>query len=98
MLEQPNWLISPTNLLLSPFPDQQYELLFCIHDNKDASLACVEKLIKKYPHVDATIFTGGKKVGVNPKINNMYPGYANAKYDYILISDSGIRSKYRPFI
>lgn len=72
--------------------------MFCIHDNKDASLACVEKLIKKYPHVDATIFTGGKKVGVNPKINNMYPGYANAKYDYILISDSGIRSKYRPFI
>lgn len=54
----------------------------------------METLIKKYPNVDATIFTGGKKVGVNPKINNMYPGYANAKYEYILISDSGIRSKY----
>jgi len=70
-----------------------YELLFCISDDKDASLACVEKLIKKYPHIDAAIYTGGKKVGVNPKINNMYPGYANAKYDFILISDSGIRMK-----
>lgn len=67
--------------------------MFCIHDENDASLACVEKLRKKYPNVDAQVFTGGKKVGVNPKINNMYPGYAKAKYDYILISDSGIRSK-----
>jgi len=70
-----------------------YEILFCIHDEKDSSLTCVQKLMRKYPDVDASIFIGGKKVGVNPKINNMYPGYANAKYDYILISDSGIRMK-----
>ncbi|MGH0176955.1 UNVERIFIED_CONTAM: hypothetical protein FKN15_073957 [Acipenser sinensis] len=38
-------------------------------------------------------FTGGKKVGINPKINNLMPGYEVAKYDLVWICDSGIRVK-----
>ena len=41
-------------------------------------------------------FYGGEKVGVNPKVNNMYPGYTAAKYELILVSDCRIRSKFQP--
>ncbi|XP_037045557.1 ceramide glucosyltransferase isoform X2 [Bradysia coprophila] len=70
-----------------------YELLFCIEDKDDPAIAIVNSLMEKYPLVDAHLFLGGSVVGVNPKINNMQPGYEAAKYEYIMISDSGIRMK-----
>lgn len=70
-----------------------FELLFCIEDKLDPALSIVEELREKYPNIDAQVFVGGSVVGVNPKINNMFSAYDNAKYEYIMISDSNIKSK-----
>lgn len=70
-----------------------YELLFCVEDKSDPAVKLVESLIAKYPSVEARLFLGASNVGVNPKINNMQPGYEAAKYEFIMISDSGIKMK-----
>ncbi|XP_068781910.1 ceramide glucosyltransferase-like isoform X2 [Struthio camelus] len=69
----------------------KYEVLLCVQDHDDPAIEVCKKLLGKYPNVDARLFIGGKKVGINPKINNLMPGYEAAKYDLIWICDSGIR-------
>jgi len=72
----------------------KFELLFCIQEEGDSRLRMyVESLRSKFPKVDCQIFYGGEQVGVNPKINNMSPAYDKAKYDLVLVSDSGIRMR-----
>nr|XP_027219244.1 ceramide glucosyltransferase-like [Penaeus vannamei] len=71
----------------------KFELLFCIQEEGDPSIMIVQQLMKKHPHVDASYFIGGVEVGVNPKINNMQPGYLAAKHELVLVSDSGLLMK-----
>ncbi|KAF3848355.1 hypothetical protein F7725_014852 [Dissostichus mawsoni] len=71
-------------------PLKGYEVLLCVQDQDDPAVDVCKKLLGKYPNVDAVCssplaanvstcwFSGGKKVGINPKINNLMPGYEGA--------------------
>ena len=69
-----------------------FELLFSFQENC-AGKQIVERLQSQYPHIKSKIFVTNEKVGLNPKINNIYRSYQEASYDLILISDSSIRVK-----
>ena len=69
----------------------QFEIIFCVQDASDIISGYIKELKSMYPKVDTQVFVGGKNVGVNPKINNMYPGFTASKYELILVSDSRIR-------
>jgi ceramide glucosyltransferase len=70
-----------------------FELLFCIEEEIDPAIMVVQSLLNKYPKVDAKMYIGAKKIGLNPKINNMVQGYEAAKYELFLISDSGLKMR-----
>ena len=52
------------------------------------SLSPLKHTLTHTPHC-----IGGVQLGVNPKINNMLPGYRNAQFNLIWICDSGIKGK-----
>ncbi|XP_050314068.1 ceramide glucosyltransferase [Anthonomus grandis grandis] len=87
----PNLLSNLETFFTMQYPT--YEILFCIEDEKDPSIELVNSLIEKYPKVATNVFIGGSTVSVNPKINNMHKAFEASNYDFILISDSGIRMR-----
>lgn len=69
----------------------QFELLFSVADVRDPAFDVAQDLIGKHPHVRARLIVGDVKVGPNPKINNMVKSYEQARFDWLLISDSNVR-------
>lgn len=70
----------------------RFELLFSLATADDPARPVIERLISKYPRVRARLFIGESRLGANPKINNLARSYEEARYDWILISDSNIRA------
>jgi ceramide glucosyltransferase len=68
-----------------------YEIIFSVADSRDPAFDVISDLMRRHPRIPARLVVGDVKVGPNPKINNMVRGYQQAKYDWILISDSNIR-------
>jgi ceramide glucosyltransferase len=68
----------------------KYEIICCVAEMDDPARQVAERLVAKYPHIDACVVVGNPGVCINPKINNLSKGYNMAKYDYILISDSNV--------
>jgi ceramide glucosyltransferase len=70
----------------------KFEILFSIADANDPSRAVVENLIAQYPLVAASLVIGEERIGPNPKVNNLVRSYRDARFDWILISDSNVEA------
>jgi ceramide glucosyltransferase len=71
------------------YPD--FELLFSVADHDDPVVPLIQKLLDKFPHVQARLYVGSFDIGCNPKINNFFRAYKLAAHDWILVSDSNTR-------
>ncbi|CAG8520183.1 4694_t:CDS:2 [Paraglomus occultum] len=68
----------------------KFEIIFSVADENDPAIKIVKDLIKRYPKVDAKLLIGERRVGVNPKINNIIRSYESAKYDILWVKDSNV--------
>ncbi len=69
----------------------KYEIIFALQNRNDPAWKVVRKIKDKYPLLDITIAVEYCEEGLNPKVKNLIPAYARAKYDLILVSDSNVR-------
>eukprot|EP00039_Didymoeca_costata_P011474 m.161271 g.161271 ORF g.161271 m.161271 type:complete len:396 (+) comp15185_c0_seq3:331-1518(+) len=69
---------------------EQFQIIFCVQNKHDSAIETIQNLREEYPDVDTSITVGPSQIGQNPKINNIYKAYQEAKYDLIWICDSGV--------
>lgn len=82
------------------YPREKLQILFCVDSPGDESIPIIEKLIQKYPDVNASILVSqgydyrtGRSIerfGPNPKVNNLSKGFLNADNDILWIMDSNV--------
>lgn len=68
-----------------------YEILFSVADRSDPACRIITELMDRNPGVPARLIVGEVNAGPNPKVNNMILAYEQAKFDWLLISDSNVR-------
>jgi ceramide glucosyltransferase len=81
---------------LASFFDQEYptfEIIFGARSSHDPALALVEELRQRYPSVPVKVVISGEPTEANAKICSMTKMYAEARYDYLVISDSDVQVK-----
>ena len=68
----------------------RYEIVFCVQGASDPALRVARKVKEMHPEREIVVVVGDCHAGLNPKVNNMMPGYAAARYPFVLISDSNV--------
>jgi ceramide glucosyltransferase len=69
----------------------QFELLFGVDRPADPALAVVQKVAARHPAVPCRIVIDSRRVGFNPKVNNLANLERHARHEVIWISDSNTR-------
>lgn len=68
----------------------KYEILFCLQSPSDPAVRVVNRVRDLFPEREISVVIGDFREGLNPKVNNMIPGYEKARYPFVLISDSNV--------
>ena len=69
----------------------EYEVLFAVSDTDGQVCAVIEKLRADFPACSIRVITEVPCLGTNDKVNNLCQLVQDAKYDFIVMSDSDVR-------
>ncbi|MBI5242449.1 MAG: bacteriohopanetetrol glucosamine biosynthesis glycosyltransferase HpnI [Elusimicrobia bacterium] len=68
-----------------------FQVVFCLQDPRDPALPILRRLKAQFPRADIEIIVSPRRIGSNPKVNNLSNAAALIKHELVLISDSDIR-------
>ena len=68
-----------------------YQIIFCVQEETDPSVALVQKLQASFPQVEIILAIGQPNLGINPKINNLANALPQIRHDFLVIVDSDIK-------
>jgi ceramide glucosyltransferase len=69
----------------------EYEVVFAVSDTDGQVCAVIEKLRAEFPTCSIRMITEVPCLGTNDKVNNLCQLVQEAKYDFIVMSDSDVR-------
>jgi ceramide glucosyltransferase len=68
----------------------EYELLFCVTDESDPSVAVIEKLIRDFPERHIRLLYSGGQNAINDKVAKLRIMEREARHEYLVINDSDV--------
>lgn len=71
--------------------DAEYEIVFCVGTTGDAVVPAIEKLQRDFPERDIRVLFGSGRIAANDKVAKLARLANEAKYEYLVISDSDVR-------
>lgn len=69
----------------------EYELIFCLTDQTDPSVPVIKKLMRDFPERQIRLLYSAGHTAINDKVAKMRLMVDEAKYEYLVISDSDVR-------
>ncbi len=69
---------------------KHYEVIFCVARASDPAIPLINKLIADFPHAEAKLLVGDNPISDNPKLNNLVKGWHQAKYPWVVMTDSNV--------
>jgi len=69
---------------------ENIEIIFCVGREDDPVIDLVKKIMARYPHIASKLLIGDDPVSQNPKLNNLVKGWKEARFDWIVMTDSNV--------
>src|SRR5260370_3542300 len=69
----------------------EYEVVFAVSDPSDPAIPIIEKLRADFPSCSMRLIMNVPRMGTSDKVNNLCQLVQNAKYDFLVMSDSDVR-------